>query len=300
MNDAYFTAPEQQKELNDLVPQFATDPGPVQLRSRLDGHTKDTDDYWQAELGPNGIAGVFKKLQPDHRSFEYYIVAQSGAPLAAQQLKSYVMDKELTFNELLQDANYHYVQDAARRNTLRLAYNVARAMKVPISHCDDYGASTGDANLGVPLIAGLGKNIVQPVSSMQSTSFEGEECAAVFHKCRPASLCGELAYVTASPVHGIVQFNMRYNVQARAVPSTVGVKTENVERKTLSMDRRQGLQWEGDETWNPRAHEDYYHNVDDEMLSKMSDLGWKQSGVDNRAILTPVQVKIGNPDLRRP
>jgi hypothetical protein len=65
--------------------------------------------------------------------------------------------------------------------------------------------------------------------------------------------------------------------------------------------RSQGITWENKESLrqHPDLHPNAFRPIDDTFLQKMRELGWQQTGTNNREYFLPVAVKIANPEMRR-
>jgi hypothetical protein len=137
LNDQFFEGKEE--KLKEAVPQYVGQPASLEVR---DPSTAQDGKHWQAELGENenSFAGIFKHVKG--RDIKYYVCAQAGAPVACRELRQKIANNPMTFEQLLVDKDYNYCHYLAQRNVQRLAYNVARAYGVPISHMMDTGTKS--------------------------------------------------------------------------------------------------------------------------------------------------------------
>jgi hypothetical protein len=282
-----------EKFLQEAIPQFSNKP--PQLKE---------DGIWNAELGsPDAFAGVFKRVGEDMRSTEYFVVAHAGAPVASAQLREFVTQHpNLTYEELLSSPEYNHCHYIAERNAQRLAYNVARAFKVPIRHVDDHYAATEFSYSGLPKKAN--PSLTQTMSTIQRVK---GGMIGVFNKVRPIEQCQKVNLVYAGPYDGIALFNMKSKSTHIGLPANVGRKSGGgASRKKRTMDwnlkRSRGIIWENKDMKNP-IHADLdpeaFRTIDDSFLSSMREMGWSESGTNTRHYLVPVAVKIFNPDIRR-
>jgi hypothetical protein len=288
-----------EKLLQDAIPQFSNLPPDLKKLSS----DKDQDEaIWNAELGsPDAFAGIFKRVGEDMRSTEYFVVAHAGAPIASAQLREYVAQHpNLTYEELLSSPEYNHCHYIAERNAQRLAYNVARAFKVPIKWDHDHFAAKEIPDSALPKRADPA--LSQTMSTIQRVK---GGMIGVFNKVRPIEQCQKVNLVYAGPYDGIALFNMKSKSTHIGLPANVGRKA-TASRKKRTMDwnlkRSRGIIWENKDMKNP-IHADLdpeaFRTIDDSFLSSMREMGWSESGTNTRHYLVPVAVKIFNPEIRR-
>ena len=299
--DSDFDTPEMQKALDDAVPRHSeSTPG----LDKLEASTGKEIETWEAELGDgdSSFAGVMKRVHSNGRGSSYFVVAQAGVPKACQQLKEWIGRRAdgITFGELLDSNQYSYVRYLARRNTERLAWNVARAFKAAIYHTED-SASESIQDVAVPLRAEPMKNMRQPVSTLGELVWgkDGVAAVGIFHKVRPAQNVQDICMVNGGPYEGIAIFNMAKNAIGYALPATTGPNPKAkaiTDKRELSL-RKKGVFWgEGErnnELLHPQLEPTEHSPIEsDAFLAAMRGHGWRQQGTDTRRRLIPVMIKM--------
>lgn len=281
-------------KLNEAVPQYSS--APPSMYNRTGGICEK--DAWNAELGEDGVAGIFKSVG---RHAKYYVGVCAGVGLASQEFKESLKDG-MTFEQLLDDPKFKYTRFLAQRNAQRLAYNVARACKVRIAHTRD-ATSKKESQ---PQIAVPDRGFQQAQSTITALKrgYDGTEAVGVFHDVRPVQEANDMCFVYAGPYDGIAMFNMNGNAVGHALPASTGRST--IDPATpYDMDRNKGVTWEEApesliaEGAHPDLHPDAFRPIDDTFLENMKKMGWKQQGTRNREYLVPVRIKISNPELKR-
>lgn len=299
--DKDFTGVDKEMAVGKAVPQFSSDP--PQLKSYNDGSPKD-DKVWNAELGSQDcFAGVFKKVDGnDARQADstYYIVTQSSVPIVAQQLRQkLIKHPEMTYKDLLSDEDFIHAHYVAERNAARLAFQVARALKVPVRHGQDRGMMLSEEYSTPGMRARL--NMSQPVSVIK----EHKGDVAVFNKIRPIEDACKTCLVYAGPYEGVAMFNMDGKGKGIGLPANTGRNQQGLDPNTRVdyKKRSKGITWEGKDLRNPihpDLHPDAFNPVNSEVfLDQMERMGWSQRGTDTRHTLIPVNVKIFNPEIAR-
>jgi len=281
-------------QLHEAVPQFSALPPSLKTRalnSHLDGKN------WNAELGEdeNAFAGIFK--QTKGRQTNYYIAIQAGAPMACKQLRERIARSPMTFEQLLEDKDYNYAHYIAKRNVERLAYNVARAMSLPIKHQMDIGAHREFEYSGLPMKAIA--TYMQPVSTIMPIVHNSERTVGVFNKLTPVANSAPVNFIYEGPYNGIAVYQMNQQGIGHALPSHSG-KLANPTKlsQTESVKRAAGIICEGgDILKHPDIVADSFRSTDsEEFADAMVKLGWKVQNLNN---LIPVLVKIFNPQVKR-
>ena len=291
------------EKLDEAAVQYSDKPPSMTIKNRNNSDM----DVWHAELNADGFAGIFKKIRENGRDADYFVVVQAGAPEACAEFKDYLNSQDgLTFEQLVDDPKFSYVQYVARRNAERIAYNVARAYSVPIAHTVDVSAYKKNESSAQPMRAEPPKCHRQALSTIRvlPQGYKGKECVGIFHGVRPVAETNDICFVCASPYDGIAIFNMNGNGIGHGLPASTG-RSSNESTRELSQkeinQRVRGITWEGKDQLklHPDLHPDAFKKVDSEFLQSMKELGWKQEGTDNREYLVPVALKLGNPELKR-
>lgn len=292
----------KEKLLGDTIPQYSSNP------PRLVGlKTKDGDDAktWSVELGKNGYAGIFKQISPNGRDTDYFVVVKAGAPQACKEFKKLVINGEKRkFADMMMDGNFNYVKHIAKRNAQRLAHCVAKAvgMETRVPRIPDVSAFTSASYIAQPYRIEPAPGHCQEISTIEPLSFQGQPCVGVYHKVRSSCKSADTCFVMSGPYEGITKFNMRGNATGYGTPVDTGILgpgDSNVSKAEMER-RARGFVWEGkDSGSHPELLPGRHQPVDDKFLQKMKECGWKQEGVENRKMLTPVIVKLGNPELER-
>lgn len=283
------------KKKLEQIPQFSD--RPPRLRG-VRSHSSVDGAVWAPELGENGYAGIFKQIGRENK---YFVVAKVSAPVACREFRRHIVNGERRkFSELVYDPDYNFTKNLAKRNAERIAYCVARAMGVQIKQVEDVSALAREAYIAKPFRAAPLPGWCQSVSVIEPVSHAGEECMGVFHNARSPQKAAKTCLVNAGPYDGITVFNMRGNNCGVGMPADTGYgKPKDVSESEMAK-RAKAFTWEarGDD-FHPELLPGRHNAIDNEFLRKMASLGWKQEGLDDRQTLTPVAVKIGNPEIKR-
>jgi len=282
-------------QIHEACPQFSSKPPSLRCQSvdtPLDGKT------WNPEFGEdeNAFAGVFK--QTKGRDTRYFIAVQAGAPMAAKQLRERLLKKNLTFEQLLVDKDYNYAQYLSQRNCERLAFNMARALKVPIRSMTDMGAHAEEEysakpKRAVPLYT-------QAISTIAPVVQDSQKMVAVFNKLTPVAGAAPLQFIYEGPYNGIAVFNMNGKGRGHALPAHSGKVLNAPALSAADVDKRcRDVICEGaDISQHPDMVADNFRLVDsEEFLTEMESLGWKQQKTMNN--LVPVVIKVFDSSVRR-
>ena len=298
--DKDFTGSRMEEALNAYIPQYA--PNPPQLKS-YHGAPKD-DKPWNAELGgPNTFAGIYKKVDTDNARqthADYYIVTQASVPIVASQLRAkLIKNPDMTYKDLLTDVDFTNAHYVAERNAARLAYQVARAIGVPIRHGQDHGMMLQEQYSAPGMRAK--PNMSQPVSMVKEVPGGN---VAVFNKVRPISDAAKTCLVYAGPFDGVVMFNMNGKSKNIGLPADTGRNQmpPDPNTKVDYKKRARGIIWEGKNAQNPMhpdLHPEAFNQCNAEFREAMEQMGWNPRGANVRFALIPVLTKIFNPEIKR-
>lgn len=291
LSDTDFEGKEQL--IQEAVPQFSKNPPSLKCQS-IDGVTDGK--VWNAELGEDehAFAGVFK--QTKGRESRYFIGVQAGAPMACKQLREKIARKNMTFQELIHDNDYNYCHYIAQRNVQRLAYNVARSLKIPIQHMSDLGSFKEYEYSGLPMRAV--PLYTQPTSTILPIVHNSENVIGVFNKLSPIANAAKTHFVYAGPWSGVSVFHMRQGSIGHALPAHSGKLAEPKKLSSAEISKRiKNVICEGDIRKHPDIISETYKTVDsEEFLESMNKLGWKTQNLHD---LIPVVIKIYNPNIKR-
>jgi hypothetical protein len=283
------------KILNEFVPQFSSMPPSLKTRainSHLDGKS------WNTEFGEDesAFAGVFKQVRG--RESYFYIVAQAGAPVACKQLREKIGRSVggMTFEQLMEDKDYNYCNYVAQRNVERIAYNVARALKLPVKQVTDIGSHKEYEHSGLPMRAIPA--YLQPVSTITPLVHNSERVIGVFNKLTPVANAAAVNFIYEGPYNGVAVFNMAKGGIGHALPAISGKVSNPVKLSTAEIAKRaKGVISEGGATKHADVTTEAYRSTDtDEFRDSMKELGWR---VQNLTNLIPVMIKIFDPSVKR-
>lgn len=289
-----------QKALDDAVPQRAEqNPPRLSIMPPGKGGGDDTE-VWHAELGsPEGFAGVMRKTVNQGRENHYYIVVRAGIPTATEQLRNWIQHTKPTFRQLVNSNQYGFTRDLARRNALRLAYNVAVACKLDVDRMFDIGSAVAHDDACPPLRAEpLGKDALeQPLSTVQDLlePGTGKRLVAIYHGIRPREVAGNTVLVAAGPYHGVALFHTPNKCRKQwGYPATTGPGNVASAAGHIPTHSSRGLFWEAQ---GPHPHlqaSAFASPAADEFLRGMRAVGWKHTGTNSYQFLIPVLVKLSS------
>ncbi len=155
----------------------------------LKKETGKDSDHWKAELGSNGIAGIYKSPTGKRNKYDYHIFVYCDATRPSKEYYGYIksrlesssIDSKLktendddestnggsfydeddvrfnfpkTFGELVDSPLYDRIKEITIRNACRLLYQVADTMELKINHkMDEKSWYTGSEYFYPPMIA---------------------------------------------------------------------------------------------------------------------------------------------------
>lgn len=274
---------EDTSKLMEAIPQYAqrNPPGINDEKS------------WNAELGSeNSFAGVFK-TNDGSRETKHYICVQASVPTTSKALRTFIAkNPKMTYEQLVNAPEYHSAHYIASRNAMRIAYNVARAFKVPIHHIEDSTRSGISApQRAVPTFS-------QTSSTVRAIGSE----IGVFSKVRPVEGAGAQKHhaVYGGPYDGIALFHMDGKAKGIGLPVTTGYGQRKSVNAPVSEKRAKGIVWEGNAKIHPDMHKDSFISADsDQFIQAMRATGWSEQGTKSVTRFVPVAVKVFNPELKR-
>ena len=267
-------------KLMEAIPQYAQRNPPAINDERS----------WNPELGSeNSFAGVFK-TNDGSRETKHFICVQASVPTTSKALRAFIAkNPKMTYEQLVNAPEYHSAHYVASRNAARIAYNVARALKVPIHHMEDSGRNAPQR--AVPSFS-------QTSSTVRAIGSE----VGVFSKVRPVESAGSQKFhaVYAGPYDGIALFHMDGKAKGIGLPVTTGYGERKSVNAPVSEKRAKGIVWEGNAKNHPDMHKDSFIAADaDQFISAMRGTGWSETGIKSVTRFVPVAVKVFNPELKR-
>lgn len=274
--------------LQNVIKQYSANPPKLNVRSPLpqqcDGKT------WEPEFGEdeNAFAGLFKQVKG--RDTKYFVCVQAGAPVACKQLREKLVKKPMTFEQLFLDADYNYAHYIAQRNVQRIAFDVAKALKVPIRHMIDHGAHVATPYTARPL-RGIASHL-QPTCTIERVGKD----VGVFNQLAPLNNKSPVLFVYEGPYNGIAVLNVSKVQGHYALPAQSGRLVAEKSKTPLPAN---GLIWDamGSDANHPDLNPAAFRDTQsDEFLDGMKQMGWQQHQIYN---LHPVAVKIFNPEVKR-
>lgn len=302
--DADF-APKLEK-LNDAVPQYAG----VPISSAIRGSNNMDVDYWEAELGESGAAGILKRRR-GARACDYFVYAKCGAEVLGADVIKMVADRKASGNPLKWGDFVHskeliYWKNATMRNACRIAHRVAEHLQVPIEprlESDTYTMTEDEA----PRVS-ASPTYSQFQSSIVLTQLHGRPSIAQYIQCAPASESRGYHLVSVSPFTGLVGLKIPQSsmIVSSVLPTTTGRAVHPSKLKTAAIATpdvesiQQQYIWEGKTgaEINDRVHPEAYRAFDDTFIEEnFVTQGW---GKDNdRSSLDPVIMKIAARKVRQ-
>lgn len=288
-------------DLNKAIPQYSVKSPQLKMRFK---ENNDDIERWAPELGEeNAFVGLFYSLQPDGRTKDYYIAAKAGVPLACQQLRKYLIEKNMTFKDLVNDNAVSYVKYLAERNAKRLVYNAARVLSLPIQNEIDHSAYIPEEEEHGAKPFRAVPDYIQSIYTIQPIIYAKQDAVGIFNDVTPVSECNRSGvnhfFVCANPYEGIYMYPMNNNTKGFGLPANTG-KRVVIESKKQQVEQRakNGVIWENKKSdYHPDLEPDAFHNVDNTFESAMEESGWNRQ--NRRLHLVPVIIKISNPELKR-
>ena len=299
LSDDHFSG--KLSSINEAVQQYPKLPASSEVRNPVDN--KDCKP-WNSELGgPGSFVGVYFQLRDDHRTKDYYYVAQGTVPLVVRDLKQRINEKAPTFRDLLYGPEWKGVVDhagyMAQRNVQKNLSLVAEAYQTSIARVDDIGAALVDEKgKPVPHMAKPERavpNWQQNTYSIRTALFKGKQCVAIYNGIVPKEECTrDRLFVVANAYDGIYSFPLsKCLVQVPAVPADTGkADTTNATRKNTK--NPSIIACEGT---NNLSHDDFSNPLTKPVKESIKAVGWNPE--NHVGLLVPLAIKMYNPELKR-
>jgi hypothetical protein len=297
-NDQHFI--NHQAELAEDIEQYGKSPPTIDIRDTRSDDTK----IWDPELNKSGWAGVYKRYNSSNRrDAEYFVMACADAPLAGKEYMDSLVEFPMTYGEMIADPAFIYWKNLATRNAKRLAYEVARAMKVSIPVSTDHsamklGPDAADKYLAWPVDS-------QALSSVQSIVYETTNAVAVM--INSSIPTGTRHMIAVSPYDGVRALRIgprKKKIATVALPTVTGrTRTELPPMsKGAKLKRCANVLCENEATIEAKMHPDAHIPFNNSFVkSQFIDAGWTWdvASVDGVEEYIPVVLKIGSRDLER-
>jgi hypothetical protein len=149
---------------------------------------------WEAELGsPSAFVASYYQLREDHKTKDYFFVANGTVPLVVQELKREVARNAPTYKELARMPSVGKAQHLARQNVQRNLARVAESCAVCIQRRSDPSAAAH------PTFAPPDRadpHWEQMTHSIRETKFEGKHAVAIYNGVVPVSSGIDRAFIT--------------------------------------------------------------------------------------------------------
>jgi hypothetical protein len=299
LSDDHFSG--KLSSINEAVQQYPKLPASSEVRNPVDN--KDCKP-WNSELGgPGSFVGVYFQLRDDHRTKDYYYVAQGTVPLVVRDLKQRINEKAPTFRDLLYGPEWKGVVDhagyMAQRNVQKNLSLVAEAYQTSIARVDDIGAALVDEKgKPVPHMAKPERavpNWQQNTYSIRTALFKGKQCVAIYNGIVPKEECTrDRLFVVANAYDGIYSFPLsKCLVQVPAVPADTGKSdTTSATRKNTK-----NLSIIACEGTNNLSHDDFSNPLTKPVKESIKAVGWNPE--NHVGLLVPLAIKMYNPELKR-
>lgn len=275
---------------------------------------------WKSELGGIGsFAGVYFQLRDDHRTKDYYYVAQGTVPLVVRDLKQQINEKAPTFQQLLFGKEWkgavEHAGYLAQRNAQKNLATLSEVCETGIKRVKDAGAALVNEN-GDPVhhMAPPERAVPtwqQTTYSIRDTMYQGKPAVAIYNGVVPKQELSALTredsryFVVANPVDGLYSFPISSRSVAGNVaglpadtgrdsprPSGAGGTTPS-HLNVVTWERPTGLSQKNS------LHEDILraNPLTKTIKTSIKAAGWNAE--DHVGLLVPLALKLYNPDIRR-
>lgn len=299
LTDDYFT--KKLSSINEAIQQYPKLPASSGVRDPI--NNKDCKP-WNSELGgPGSFVGAYFQLREDHRTKDYFFVAQGTVPLVVQELKQRINEKAPTFRELLYGNDWKGVVDhasyMAHRNVQKNLALVSEACQTSVARIKDVGAALVDEKgNAAPHMAKPERavpNWQQNTYSIRTALFNGKQAVAIYNGIVAKEECKkDRFFVAANPYDGIYSFPLSKCLsQVSAVPADTG-KTEGVVPTTKNAKIASIIACEGAKEVN---HSDFSNPLTKPIKESIKAIGWNPE--NHVGILVPLALKVFNPELKR-
>ena len=295
---ADFQGKNVQNALNDAIPQFTHYNGPT-LYPEPEHINEETGlQKWAAEMGDEGSqVGVMETTGARGRGKDYYLVARAGANKACRELKNYINENRMTYEQLVRDPMFVKARNMARSNCLRLMRNAAAAIGVPLTRINDDLVDTSPERAE--------PEYEQSVSTIKRIPFKGQEAVAIFNGVTPMdevnSAIDGLFFIQAHPYEGMYVYPMYGQGKGIGLPTDTGATTTTTTQSDAleGPGEQQGFLWENQEQLesHPDLFKGAHREMDDQMEDALVEAGYQRR--NRRKHLVPVLMKLCNPTLKK-
>lgn len=321
LSDAYFT--DKLGAINEAIEQHPALPANGATR-----HPDTNQDrrMWKSELGGVGsFVGVYSQLRDDHRTKDYYYVAQGTVPLVVRDLKQQINEKAPTFQELLFGKEWKGVLEhaayLAQRNVQKNLATISEVCQTSIKRINDVGAAlVNERGETVQHLAPPERAVPtwqQTTYSIRDTMYQGKPAVAIYHGVVPKQELSSLTredsryFVVANPVDGLYSFPISSRAMAGGVaglPADTGrtraegagsTKTKPRSIAAFGGDGTRVVTWDGRDAKSDTVHDDVLHAnpLTKTIKQSVKAAGWNAE--EHVGLLVPLALKLYNPNIRR-
>lgn len=291
-DDAHFLS--RMSVLDRQIPQYAFSTSSTDHRGTRSNLNKDIA-HWEAELGKDGLAGIFKTRKPGSKdSWQYYIVVSSGPGAAGKAYKEKYKKcvGKTSVRDVWNNVDTNYLRELSRRSARRLAFTVADSFdllgKIPSQKITPDAVSFygGDPSFSAP-------KMLLPDHEQISNVYKGTKVPGVVVKYNSATPLTENAtssvIVFIDPKEGLVRLPIG-DSHNDCIPMGSG-KIIEYPRGGIPQQECENYVWEGGP--NPKMVDNIYKKDDDDFYKEFEQYGFKKDG--NVQKFFPVACKTGNP-----
>lgn len=231
------------KALNEVAKTFSANPCSLECRDAQKGLDKTV---WESELGANGLAGIYAAVN-DWDS-DYYLVVRSSVDKVVDGLRQMVSDSKtpMTVGEFYSTPEFTWAKDAARRNNLRMMYNICRKLGLRIGEKgfnrveDDHVSATTDTTSHSLMAVA---DHLQYDSSVDHITFNNDERFGIFNDVVPVSSTSDNLLVFSGYEGGFKFFDAKESAAVIGYPATTA-QTKDENHNEVGKHKRSFV-WEG-------------------------------------------------------
>ena len=289
------------ERLSSVIDQHPEDGADADVRHPE--HTQDVK-HWTPELGGDGsFVGAYFSFQPDHRTKDYYLVANTSIPRYATQLRDELKRTPgVTYGDLVDpsttwQSRVRHGNSLALRNAERSLAVAANAFNAHVAHQTDLPSYTEHPDHAKPMRAISAW--AQPSASIVRTTYRGQPAVGLVYGLvnarNASSAVGKKVFVATGPYEGLHAFKLETTGRAAWIPANTGRNALAASSTTTDLSKRAtSFVWDSKSSqrvpFHPDLTHDAHHTITPALAAHLKTAGWNAEV--QASVLVPLATKL--------